>query len=53
MAVTKSIPGFLSAGAIRGLSTGMFSIVPLTIIINNWLKKVMVWLLVLSLDSVV
>ena len=39
MAVTKSIPGFYLLGAIRGLSTGMFSIVPLTIIINNWFEK--------------
>ena len=36
MAASSSIPLFYILGAIRGLSTGMFSIVPLTIIINHW-----------------
>lgn len=30
---------FYLLGAIRGFSTGLFSIVPLTIIINGWFKK--------------
>lgn len=39
MAYSKSIYIFYFLGAIRGFSTGLFSIVPLTIIINGWFKK--------------
>lgn len=39
MAVASSVPTFYILGALRGLSTSMFSIVPLTIIINNWFIK--------------
>ena len=36
MSYSKSIYVFYLLGAIRGFSTGLFSIVPLTIIINGW-----------------
>lgn len=39
MAVTKTVAIFYLLGAVRGFSTGMFSIVPLTMIINNWFDK--------------
>lgn len=39
MACVTSVPFFYFLGAIRGMSTAMFSIVPLTIIINNWFEK--------------
>lgn len=39
MASASSVPVFYILGALRGLSTSMFSIVPLTIIINNWFIK--------------
>lgn len=39
MAYCKNIYIFYILGAIRGFSTGLFSIVPLTIIINGWFKK--------------
>lgn len=36
MGLVKTIPLFYLLGAIRGLSTSLFAIVPLTMIINNW-----------------
>lgn len=39
MALAKSIPMFYLLGAIRGLATSFFSIVPLTLIINQWFEK--------------
>lgn len=39
MAYARTVPAFYILGAVRGLSTGMFSIVPLTMIINNWFEK--------------
>ena len=36
MALATTIPMFYLLGAIRGLSTSLFTIVPLTMIINNW-----------------
>ncbi|MEN8077580.1 MFS transporter [Clostridioides difficile] len=39
MSYSKSIYMFYFLGAIRGFSTGLFSIVPLTIIVNGWFKK--------------
>ena len=39
MAYARTIPVFYILGAVRGLSTGMFSIVPLTMIVNNWFEK--------------
>lgn len=39
MAFAKTIPMFYLLGAIRGLSTSFFSIVPLTLIINQWFEK--------------
>lgn len=39
MAYSKSVYVFYLLGAIRGFSTGLFSIVPLTMIINGWFKK--------------
>ena len=36
MGLVTSIPMFYLLGAIRGLSTSLFAIVPLTIIINHW-----------------
>lgn len=39
MACVSSVSLFYLLGAIRGLSTAMFSIVPLTIIINQWFIK--------------
>ena len=39
MAFARTIPVFYLLGAIRGLSTSFFSIVPLTLIINQWFEK--------------
>lgn len=39
MAYATTVPVFYILGAVRGLTTGMFSIVPLTMIINNWFEK--------------
>lgn len=39
MAYAKDVTMFYLLGAIRGLSTGMFSIVPLTMIVNEWFHK--------------
>ena len=39
MAYSNDIYVFYLLGAIRGFSTGLFSIVPLTIIINGWFHK--------------
>lgn len=39
MAFCHTLIGFYVLGAIRGLSTSMFSIVPLTMIINHWFVK--------------
>lgn len=39
MAYSRSIYIFYLLGAIRGFSTGLFSIVPLTIIVNGWFEK--------------
>lgn len=39
MGVVEHVAGFYILGAIRGMSTGMFSIVPLTIIINHFIHK--------------
>lgn len=36
MGLVTTIPMFYLLGAIRGLSTSLFAIVPLTMIINNW-----------------
>lgn len=39
MAYSRSVVMFYILGAIRGMSTGMFSIVPLTMIINEWFEN--------------
>lgn len=39
MAVVTTIPGFYLLGALRGMSTAVFSIVPLTMVINGWFEK--------------
>lgn len=39
MALVSNVWGFYILGAVRGVSTGLFSIVPLTMIINNWFEK--------------
>lgn len=39
MAKANSIQIFYLLGGIRGFSTGLFSIVPLTIIVNGWFEK--------------
>ena len=39
MANVKSVTRAYLLGGIRGFSTGLFSIVPLTMIINGWFKK--------------
>lgn len=39
MAYASTIPVFYALGAIRGLSTSVFSIVPLTMIVNHWFHK--------------
>lgn len=39
MSLARTIPMFYLLGAIRGFSTGMFSLVPLTIIINHWFEE--------------
>lgn len=39
MAVSNQLWQFYVLGAIRGFSTGMFSIVPITLIINHWFIK--------------
>ena len=39
MAYSRNIYIFYLLGAIRGFSTGLFSIVPLTMIVNGWFEK--------------
>lgn len=39
MGIVHQVIGFYVLGAIRGVSTGLFSIVPLTIIINHFIHK--------------
>lgn len=39
MAVASTIPVFYLLGALRGVSTACFSIVPLTMVINGWFEK--------------
>ena len=39
MALGNSAIVFYILGAIRGMSTAMFSIVPLTLVINGWFEK--------------
>ena len=39
MALGNSAIVFYALGAIRGMSTAMFSIVPLTLVINGWFEK--------------
>lgn len=39
MGIATTIPMFYILGAIRGLSTSLFAIVPLTMIINNWFEE--------------
>lgn len=39
MSLATTIPMFYLLGALRGLSTSFFSIVPLTLIINQWFEK--------------
>lgn len=41
MANVKNVTMAYLLGGIRGFSTGLFSIVPLTMIINGWFKKIM------------
>ena len=36
MGFVKTLPMFYILGALRGMSTALFSSVPLTMIINNW-----------------
>lgn len=39
MALGKNALTFYILGAVRGMSTSLFSIVPITIIINGWFEK--------------
>ena len=39
MALSKSVTMFYILGALRGMSSGLFSIMPLTMIINQWFHK--------------
>lgn len=39
MGYVHSLPAFYLLGAIRGITTSMFSLVPLSMIINNWFEK--------------
>lgn len=39
MAFSKGVLGFYILGAIRGVSSGLFAIVPITMIINKWFYK--------------
>lgn len=39
MGYVRSLPSFYLLGAIRGITTAMFSLVPLSMIINNWFEK--------------
>ena len=39
MAICRHLIVFYILGAIRGVSTGMFSIVPITIIMNHWFEE--------------
>lgn len=39
MGYVRSLPLFYLLGAIRGITTAMFSLVPLSMIINNWFEK--------------
>ena len=39
MALGKNAITFYILGAIRGMSTSLFSIVPITMIINGWFEK--------------
>lgn len=39
MAFSKSVLGFYILGCLRGISSGLFAIVPITMIINKWFYK--------------
>lgn len=39
MGAVSSIPMFYLLGALRGVSTSVFSIVPLTMVVNGWFEK--------------